>query len=71
VNLFARAGRGPPRGGAAEGLVEKKAEEDEPSSCNARSPGRARVNEFIGDPTVSVSLESDGLLNAVNPFARA
>jgi hypothetical protein len=71
VNSFARAGRGPPHGGAVEGLVEEKAEGAEPSSGNARSPGHARVNEFIGGPTVGVSLESDGVLNAVNSFARA
>jgi hypothetical protein len=69
VNLFARAGRGPPRGSAVEGLVEEGAEGAKPG--NARPSGRARASEFIGGLTVGVSLGSDGVLNAVNSFARA
>jgi len=77
-NSFARAGRGQPRGGAVEGLIEEGAEGVEEgaegaelSSGNARPPDHARANEFIGVPTVGESLVSDGVLNAVKSFARA
>jgi hypothetical protein len=38
------------------------------SLSNAGPPDSARANEFIGGPTVGVSLESDGVLNAVNIY---
>jgi hypothetical protein len=53
VNSFARAWRGPPRGGAVEGLVEEEAEEKDPTSLRDAGPPGSVYTKPVASATNS------------------